>query len=144
MPIPSQIIATEPLSKDRMNRLMPKRRMLGETRHIYHYYRPSPDGERIVFGSRAGAETDDPIAKSRTCGETWSRYFWNWKTSRSPIHGGAMPDTPSIFSRSSSRMKAFGMLPDSVGLESSGRNGLARKPPMEFSAVRKPKPRSME
>jgi glycine/D-amino acid oxidase-like deaminating enzyme len=63
IPIPSQIIVTEPLSKDLMDRLMPRRRMLGETRHIYHYYRPSPDGDRIVFGGRAGAGTDDPIAK---------------------------------------------------------------------------------
>ena len=43
-----------------MARLMPKGRMLGETRNIYHYYRPSPDGNCIIFGGRAGAGTDDP------------------------------------------------------------------------------------
>lgn len=59
VPIPSQIIATEPLPAETMRRLMPKGRMLGETRNIYHYYRPSPDGTCIIFGGRAGAGTDD-------------------------------------------------------------------------------------
>jgi len=65
IPIPSQIIATERLKPETMDRLMPKRRMLGETRNIYHYYRPSPDGTCIVFGGRAGSGTDDPKAKYR-------------------------------------------------------------------------------
>ncbi|MDD9878330.1 MAG: FAD-binding oxidoreductase [Magnetovibrio sp.] len=65
VPIPSQIIATEPLGAETMARLMPKGRMLGETRNTYHYYRPSPDGTRIVFGGRAGAGTDDPKVKFR-------------------------------------------------------------------------------
>lgn len=68
VPIPSQIIATAPLEPALMDRLMPKRRMLGETRNLYHYYRPSPDGTRIVFGGRAGADTDDPIEKMRHLG----------------------------------------------------------------------------
>ncbi len=59
VPVASQIIATEQLESEVMNRLMPKRRMLGETRHLYHYYRPSPDGTRILFGGRRGANTDD-------------------------------------------------------------------------------------
>jgi len=62
--IPSQIIATEPLDPDVMARLMPKKRMLGDTRHLYNYYRPSPDGTRIIFGGRRGADTDDPVAKT--------------------------------------------------------------------------------
>ena len=65
VPIPSQIIATEPLPTETMTRLMPKGRMLGETRNIYHYYRPSPDGTCIIFGGRAGAGTDDPKSKFR-------------------------------------------------------------------------------
>lgn len=63
VPIPSQIIATDPIPKETMDRLMPKRRMLGETRNLYHYFRPSPDGNGIVFGGRAGALTDDPMKK---------------------------------------------------------------------------------
>lgn len=53
VPIKSQIIATEPLSPNLMRTLCPKGRMLGETRALYHYYRPSPDGTRILFGGRA-------------------------------------------------------------------------------------------
>ena len=63
IPIPSQIIATEPLPADTLERLMPKRRMCGDTRNLYNYYRPSPDGTRIVFGGRRGADTDDARKK---------------------------------------------------------------------------------
>ena len=63
--VPSQIIVTEPIACSLMDRLMPKRRMIGETRNMYHYYRPSPVGTRIVFGGRAGAHSDDPKVKYR-------------------------------------------------------------------------------
>ena len=61
--IPSQIIATDTLAPELMNRLMPKRRMVGDTRYLYNYYRPSPDGTRIIFGGRRGADTDDDMKK---------------------------------------------------------------------------------
>ena len=63
IPIPSQIIATDTLDPKLMDQLMPKRRMVGDTRDLYNYYRPSPDGTRIVFGGRSGAETDDDMQK---------------------------------------------------------------------------------
>jgi glycine/D-amino acid oxidase-like deaminating enzyme len=63
IPIPSQIIATEPLPRETLDRLMPKRRMCGDTRNLYNYYRPSPGGTRIIFGGRRGADTDDPRKK---------------------------------------------------------------------------------
>ena len=63
IPIPSQIIATEPLPSETLDRLMPKRRMCGDTRNLYNYYRPSPDGTRIIFGGRGGTDTDDPRKK---------------------------------------------------------------------------------
>jgi glycine/D-amino acid oxidase-like deaminating enzyme len=63
IPIPSQIIATEELPPELMDRLMPKRRMVGDSRNLYNYYRPSPDGKRIVFGGRRGAHTDDDMQK---------------------------------------------------------------------------------
>ncbi len=65
VPVPSQIVVTEPLAPALMERLMPKRRMMGETRRLYHYYRPTPDGTRILFGGRKGAESDDPSATCR-------------------------------------------------------------------------------
>ncbi len=54
LPIQSQIIATEPLPKDLVARLIPDARQLGDTCELHHYYRTSPDGERILFGGRAG------------------------------------------------------------------------------------------
>lgn len=64
IPIPSQIIATESLEPDVMDRLMPKRRMLGNTLNLYNYFRPSPDDSCIIFGGRRGAHTDDPVRKT--------------------------------------------------------------------------------
>ena len=61
--IPSQIIATDTLDPKLLERLMPKRRMIGDTRNLYNYYRPSPDGTRIIFGGRRGAHTDDDMQK---------------------------------------------------------------------------------
>jgi glycine/D-amino acid oxidase-like deaminating enzyme len=54
VPVASRIIATEPLPKETMDRLLPNRRMMGETRQLFHYFRPSPDGTRILFGGREG------------------------------------------------------------------------------------------
>ncbi|MGB0848580.1 MAG: NAD(P)/FAD-dependent oxidoreductase [Thiolinea sp.] len=64
IPVPSFIIATEPLGKERINQLFPKGRMIVETRVRHCYYRPSPDGERIIFGGRA-AMFDAPESLAR-------------------------------------------------------------------------------
>lgn len=52
-PVPSFIVATEPLGENRMRSLIPKGRMIVESRVRHCYYRPSPDGRRLVFGGRA-------------------------------------------------------------------------------------------
>jgi len=52
VPVGSQMIATEPLGDNMMKKLMPAGRVLSETRKMSHYYRPSPDGQRILFGGR--------------------------------------------------------------------------------------------
>lgn len=60
IPIQSQIIATAPLPANTIERLIPQRRQIGDTRRLHNYYRTSPDGTRILFGGRAGAgELDD-------------------------------------------------------------------------------------
>ena len=56
VPVISEMIATAPLSPNLMRVLMPKGRMCGESRHIGHYYRPSPDGTRILLGGRRYAD----------------------------------------------------------------------------------------
>ena len=55
IPLQSQIIGTEQLDPARVEKLIPKRRQIGDTCHLHHYYRTSPDGTRILFGGRAGA-----------------------------------------------------------------------------------------
>lgn len=54
VPVRSRIIATAPLSGNLMRRLMPKGMMLGDTRRLHYYFRPSPDGTRILYGGRDG------------------------------------------------------------------------------------------
>lgn len=53
VPVASYIIATEPLPRKTMERLFPKMRMMGETRRVLNYFRPSPDGTRVIWGGRA-------------------------------------------------------------------------------------------
>ncbi len=53
VPVGSFMIATEPLPPETMARLMPKGRMLTDTKRVLYYFRPSPDGTRILFGGRA-------------------------------------------------------------------------------------------
>jgi len=60
VPVRSRIIATEPLSANLMGELMPRRMMCSETRKLHYYYRPSPDGRRILFGGRDGTIAGDP------------------------------------------------------------------------------------
>src|SRR6185503_16759382 len=60
IPIGSYIIATEPLPPAAMDRLMPKNRVVSDTRKVVYYYRASPDRQRILFGGRVSASEMDP------------------------------------------------------------------------------------
>ena len=53
IPVPSFIVSTENLGKQHVQSLIPNGRMIVESRERHCYYRPSPDGERLVFGGRA-------------------------------------------------------------------------------------------
>jgi glycine/D-amino acid oxidase-like deaminating enzyme len=64
--IPSFLIATEELGEGAVRQLIPNGRMIVETRDKHLYYRPSPDGTRIVIGGRAALH---PIALDR--GAQW-------------------------------------------------------------------------
>lgn len=61
VPIRSRIIATEELAPEVMARLMPKRMMIIENREVGFYYRPSPDGRRILLGGRDSSRVGDPV-----------------------------------------------------------------------------------
>jgi glycine/D-amino acid oxidase-like deaminating enzyme len=60
MPLRSAIIATEPLSPGLMQALIPSGRPVIDTSRLSIYFRPSPDGRRILFGGRAFDLPDRP------------------------------------------------------------------------------------
>jgi glycine/D-amino acid oxidase-like deaminating enzyme len=62
IPIGSYQIATEPLGAERVRQLIPQLRNIVDSRRVVVYYRPSPDGERIIFGGRAALAEQDPLA----------------------------------------------------------------------------------
>ncbi len=61
IPIGSYVIATEPLQPGQMDRLIPRDRIIGDTRRMVFYYRASPDRQRIVFGGRVSHNETDPL-----------------------------------------------------------------------------------
>lgn len=60
IPIGSYIIATEPLPAGVVDRLMPRDRVVSDTRKVVYYYRASPDRTRILFGGRVSVSETDP------------------------------------------------------------------------------------
>ena len=54
VPVPGQILSTEPIGDNLMRRLSPNGRAFIESTHLFHYMRPSPDGTRLLFGGRYG------------------------------------------------------------------------------------------
>lgn len=53
VPVTSHQIATEPLSAELRQSLIPNQRGVAETQRVTHYFRYSPDGTRLLFGGRA-------------------------------------------------------------------------------------------
>ncbi len=53
IPLNSYIIATEELPRETIDRLFPGRRMASESKRVLSYFRPSPDGRRVLWGGRA-------------------------------------------------------------------------------------------
>lgn len=66
LPVASYQIATEPLPPGLMAALNPGRRMISDSKRNLFYTRPSPDGTRMLFGSRPAArEVDEREAARR-------------------------------------------------------------------------------
>ncbi|MBN8875758.1 MAG: FAD-binding oxidoreductase [Rhodospirillales bacterium] len=59
VPVTAFIMATEPLAPGVMDAILPKRRMVSDTRRELSFYRPSPDHTRILFGGRPTAFVND-------------------------------------------------------------------------------------
>ncbi len=62
IPIGSYQIATGPLGRGRVRELIPRGRNIVDSRRVVVYFRPSADGERIIFGGRAALAEKDPLA----------------------------------------------------------------------------------
>lgn len=60
LPIRSSMIATEELSEDLIRTVSPRLHSHGGTDRLVFYYRPSPDGKRLLFGGRAKHFADRP------------------------------------------------------------------------------------
>ncbi len=66
IPVGSFIVATEPLSQDQADTIMPTRRTATTTKNIGHYFRLAPDN-RLIFGGRARFALSSPTS-DRTSG----------------------------------------------------------------------------
>lgn len=60
IPIRSSMIATAELPADLIHSVSPKLRSHGGSDRLVFYYRPSPDGRRLLFGGRALSYRDKP------------------------------------------------------------------------------------
>ena len=60
IPIGSYIISTELLAEDLVNELIPRDRVITDSRKLVVYYRASPDRKRILFGGRVSMNETDP------------------------------------------------------------------------------------
>ena len=75
IPIGSYIIATEPLDPATMARLMPRNRLVTDTRKVVFYYRASPDRTRILFGGRVSSSETDPARSGPLLHAEMARIF---------------------------------------------------------------------
>ena len=60
IPIGSYVIATEQLAPGLIEQLMPKNRIVSDSRKVVFYYRSTPDRQRIIFGGRVSHNETDP------------------------------------------------------------------------------------
>jgi len=65
IPIRSAIIATEAVEPSLIKELSPKNRCFAGTSRLMLYYRPSPDGTRMIFGGRTFDLDDRPMAYTK-------------------------------------------------------------------------------
>lgn len=71
VPLNSYIIATEELPPETIDRLFPGRRMISDSKRVLNYFRPSPDGKRVLWGGRASFR----VATAEQSAPTLHRYM---------------------------------------------------------------------
>jgi|YNPMSStandDraft_2_1061718.scaffolds.fasta_scaffold00294_17 glycine/D-amino acid oxidase-like deaminating enzyme len=62
IPVGSYMIATEELPEDTVCRLFPNGRMVSDSKRVLNYFRPAPDGRRVLWGGRASFAPTTPEA----------------------------------------------------------------------------------
>ncbi|MFM9842133.1 MAG: NAD(P)/FAD-dependent oxidoreductase [Dongiaceae bacterium] len=82
IPIGSNIIATEALPPELMQLLMPRNRVVSDTRKLVYYYRASPDRRRILFGGRVAFKETDPKVSAPRLHQELARLFPELKDSK--------------------------------------------------------------
>ncbi|MCP4316271.1 MAG: FAD-binding oxidoreductase [Hyphomicrobiales bacterium] len=75
IPIRSAIIATEELDPQIITELSPKGLGYGDSDRLVIYYRPSPDGKRMIFGGRVFDRADRPDKYSTDLKRLMTRIF---------------------------------------------------------------------
>ncbi|WP_137388717.1 NAD(P)/FAD-dependent oxidoreductase [Rhodoligotrophos defluvii] len=65
VPVASFLIATEPLPDALTRDLVPRGRVLADSRRVLSYFRLSPDGRRVLWGGRVGTAAMDPRESGR-------------------------------------------------------------------------------
>ena len=75
IPLRSAIIATEPVENSVMRSMTPQGMGFMDASRLVLYYRPSPDGRRMVFGGRAFNRHDKPENYTRDLYRIMTRIF---------------------------------------------------------------------
>jgi glycine/D-amino acid oxidase-like deaminating enzyme len=65
VPVGAFLIVTEPLPKELLDRLLPRRRMAVDTKNLVNYFRTTPDN-RLLFGGRARFAVSNPNSDAKS------------------------------------------------------------------------------
>lgn len=82
IPIGSHIIATELLPEAVTNRLIPKNRVISDSRKVVFYFRLSEDRRRVLFGGRVAASETNPDISAVPLHRHMTRIFPELSTTR--------------------------------------------------------------
>ena len=75
IPMSSTLIATQKIGKKRVEEILPKGCPVIDTKRIISYARPSPDGERIIFGGRARFTPISALKSTSILHQTMAKIF---------------------------------------------------------------------
>lgn len=75
IPIGSYVIATEAMPREIMQTVIPRGRIVSDSRKVVYYYRLSPDGTRMIFGGRVSQGETDPRVSAPLLHAEMARLF---------------------------------------------------------------------